>query len=57
MRREERLKSMLEHHIQMVERLKNVDLSRLSEKQLNALEKTLEELEDYAIVHVKAKGK
>ena len=55
MRREERLQNMLKHHIQMVEKLKNVDLKKLSAKQLEALERTLEELEGYALVHVKAK--
>ena len=55
MRRDEKLKSMLEHHVQMVEKLKNVDLGKLSEAQLEKLEKTLEELESYALVHVKEK--
>ncbi len=56
MRRDERLKSMLKHHVSMVEKLKNVDLSRLSERQLERLEHTLEELESYAIVHVRTKS-
>lgn len=57
MRRDEKIKSMLKHHVEMVEKLKNVDLKRLSEKQLEALERALEELEGYALVHVKAKAK
>lgn len=56
MRREERLKSMLKHHMGMVERLKHVDLNKLSERQLERLEHTLEELESYSIVHVRTKG-
>ena len=56
MRREDKLRSMLQHHVQMVEKLKNVDLKKLSEKQLETLERTLEELESYALVHVKAKA-
>jgi hypothetical protein len=56
-RREDRLRDMLKYHTQMVDRLKRVDLGRLSEKQLNTLENTLEHLESYALVHVKAKRK
>ncbi|MDE1855275.1 MAG: hypothetical protein KGH57_03090 [Candidatus Micrarchaeota archaeon] len=55
MRRDEKLRNMLKHHVEMAERLKNVDLSKLSEKQLEKLEKTLEELESYVLVHMKAK--
>ena len=55
MRGDEKLKSMLKHHTSMIEKLKNVDLSKLSDKQKEKLEKALEELESYALVHVKAK--
>lgn len=55
MRRDERIRRMLKHDIQMVERLKLVDLSKLSERQLKKLEKTLEELEEYVLLHVKDK--
>lgn len=57
MRREEKIRNMLKHHLDMVEKIKQVDLSKMSEKQLDALEKALEELESYALVHMKAKGK
>ena len=56
MRREEKLRNMLNYHVKMVEKLKHVDLSKLSETQLEKLEKALEELESYALVHVKAKN-
>ncbi len=37
------------------EKLKKVDLQKLSERQLDALEKALGELESYSIVRVKAR--
>lgn len=55
MRREDKIKNMLKDHLAMVEKIKNVDLGKLTEKQLNRLEEALEELESYALVHVKSK--
>jgi hypothetical protein len=56
MRREEKIRNMLEYHLSMIEKIKQVDLTKMSEKQLEKLEKALEELESYALVHVKAKN-
>lgn len=56
MRRDDRIRSMLKHHTEMVEKLKRVDLGKLTDKQLERLEKTLEELESYSIVHVRKKA-
>ena len=53
MKRDEKLKKMLEHHTKMVEKLRMVDLRKLSNKQLDAFEKALEHLDNYALVHVK----
>ncbi len=55
MRRDEKLRKMLQYHMQMVEKLKKLDLKKRSDKQLAAFDKTLEELEGYALVHVKTK--
>lgn len=57
MRREELVRNILKHHLAMLSKLKGIDIDKLykdkSEKQLDKIEKTLEELDGYALVHVK----